>query len=147
MKKLILTLIVFFSVFTTLSFTQEFENVKLSKTEYHKIEKNYLKGLHSNNFHLKVSCAYFLGEMKSEKALFPLMKMFRNEKNDGAKLVAAWSLLKIGDPRGNFLVKRYLTLGNCNNIRCILYFLYENYHNAVNYNSVKIANNTTNGKH
>ena len=96
-------------------------------SKYEGIEANYLTGLNSHNQGLKVSSAYFLGNMKSSRAVIPLMKMFRNEKNDGAKLVAAWSLLKIGDSRGVFLVKRESELGNCDGINCMLHQLYEDY--------------------
>ncbi|MCF8240489.1 MAG: hypothetical protein K9J16_03820 [Melioribacteraceae bacterium] len=70
------------------------------------IEANYLAGLSSDNCGLRNSCAYFLGEMKSEKAVIPLMKMLRTNDNVCARLVAALALIKIGDERGVYLVKR-----------------------------------------
>jgi hypothetical protein len=110
----------------TLSFAQADKEIS-TPSKYQSIEDNYLTGLNSDNQGLKVSSAYFLGDMKSHKAVIPLMKMFRNEKNDGAKLVAAWSLLKIGDARGVFLIKRESELGNCEGINCMLHQLYEDY--------------------
>ena len=111
---------------TTVTFAQADKEVSTT-SKYETIEANYLTGLNSDNQGLKVSSAYFLGNIKSEKAVIPLMKMFRNQKNDGAKLVAAWSLLKIGDSRGVFLVKRESELGNCDGINCMLHQLYEDY--------------------
>lgn len=111
---------------TTVTFAQADKEVSTT-SKYETIEANYLTGLNSNNQGLKVSSAYFLGNIKSEKAVIPLMKMFRNQENDGAKLVAAWSLLKIGDSRGVFLVKRESELGNCDGINCMLHQLYEDY--------------------
>ncbi len=118
--------LVFVVAIATVSFAQANREIKIS-AKYEAIEANYLAGLNSNNHGLQVSSAYFLGDMKSHKAVIPLMKMFRNEKNDGAKLVAAWSLLKIGDSRGVFLVKRESELGNCDGIRCMLGQLYQDY--------------------
>jgi hypothetical protein len=98
---------------------------KTSKLEIR--ETNYLTGLSTGNAGIQASSAYFLGEMKSEKALFPLMKMFRDAKTDGEKLLAAWSLLKIGDSRGIYLVKRETETGNNENIQVMLQFLYMDY--------------------
>ncbi|MEJ2613525.1 MAG: hypothetical protein P8Z35_01055 [Ignavibacteriaceae bacterium] len=111
---------------TTVSFAQADKEIS-TPSKYEAIEANYLAGINSDNQGLKVSSAYFLGNMKSSRAVIPLMKMFRNEKNNGAKLVAAWSLLKIGDSRGVFLVKRESELGNCDGINCMLHQLYEDY--------------------
>ena len=111
---------------TTVSFAQADKEIS-TPSKYEAIEANYLTGINSDNQGLKVSSAYFLGNMKSSRAVIPLMKMFRNEKNNGAKLVAAWSLLKIGDSRGVFLVKRESELGNCDGINCMLHQLYEDY--------------------
>lgn len=96
-------------------------------SNYKTIEANYLAGLKSNNIGLKTSSAYFLGEMKSEKALFPLMKMFTNAKTDGERLLAAWSLLKIGDSRGVYLVKHATEDGTCSGATCMLTWLYKDY--------------------
>lgn len=110
----------------TVTFAQADKEIS-TPSKYESIEANYLTGLNSDNQGLKVSSAYFLGNMKSSKAVIPLMKMFRNEKNDGARLVAAWSLLKIGDSRGVFLVKRESEIGNNNSINTMLHQLYEDY--------------------
>jgi hypothetical protein len=117
---------VFIVAIATISYAQANKEVSIS-SKYESVEANYLNGLNSDNHGLKVSSAYFLGDMKSHKAVIPLMKMFRDEKNDGAKLVAAWSLLKIGDARGVFLVKRESELGDCDGIRCMLGQLYNDY--------------------
>ena len=110
----------------TVSFAQADKEIS-TPSKYEAIEANYLTGLNSDNQGLKVSSAYFLGNIKSSRAVIPLMKMFRTEKNNGAKLVAAWSLLKIGDSRGVFLVKRESEIGNCEGINCMLHQLYEDY--------------------
>jgi len=127
MKNTFLILFAFVMVFAAISYARDFPKVKKSNAEYHKIENNYLKGLNSNNTQLKVSCAYFLGEMQSSRAVIPLMAVFNNTKNAGAKLVAAWSLLKIGDARGVYLVKSNIESIYCREISCMLKFLYMDY--------------------
>ncbi len=128
MKRVILYLVVFFLASASISFAQAPPKEIYANKVYHKIESNYLKGLGSENPSLKVSCAYFLGELKSEKALIPLMDLFHNSKNDGARLIAAWSLLKIGNPRGVNLVKRAIEMNECSsNISCMLQYLYKDY--------------------
>jgi len=105
-KQHIIPAVVFFAfIATTLSFA---EGNKLSKTNsnYNIIEANYLEGLKSDNIGLRMSCAYFLGEIKSAKAVIPLMHMLNTEEHEGARIIAAWSLVKIGDSRGIYLVKR-----------------------------------------
>ncbi len=39
------------------------------------IEDNLIRGIKSDNAGLQTSCAYFLGEMKSSKAMIPLLKL------------------------------------------------------------------------
>ena len=127
MKKLFCCWLSFiFVVGATISFGQADKEIS-TPSKYESVEANYLKGLESDNQGLKVSSAYFLGDMKSHRAVIPLMKMFNKEKNDGAKLVAAWSLLKIGDSRGVYLVKNEIENGNCDGIRPMLHQLYEDY--------------------
>jgi len=116
----------FIVAIATISFAQADKEIS-TPSKYEAIEANYLTGLNSDNQGLKVSSAYFLGNIKSSRAVIPLMKMFRTEKNNGAKLVAAWSLLKIGDSRGVFLVKRESEIGNCDGINCMLHQLYKDY--------------------
>ena len=96
-------------------------------SNYKTIEANYLKGLKSKNMGVQASSAYFLGEMKSEKALFPLMKMFSNPKTGEERLLAAWSLLKIGDSRGVYLVKNAIEDGTRSGANCMLTWLYRDY--------------------
>lgn len=81
--------------------------------QYELIEANRLIGLQSDNEGLRISCAYFLGEMKSSKAVHPLMEMLRTEQNCPARIVAALSLVKIGDPQGVYMVSRVAKFTDC----------------------------------
>jgi len=83
-------------------------------------EANYLAALNSSNESLRINGAFMLGEMRSKKAVIPLMDMFRQESDKGSKLVAALSLLKIGDARGIFLIKRSIQLNKNAGITIIL---------------------------
>ncbi|MFC2084317.1 HEAT repeat domain-containing protein [Bacteroidota bacterium] len=76
------------------------------KAKYEKIEDNLLVGLNSDNFGLKVSSAYMLGEIKSEKAVISLTRILRSENDERARFTAALALLKIGTERSIFVVKR-----------------------------------------
>ena len=125
MKKSAFSLLFFFVISTAISFAQTPPEPDQMIAAKKQIESNYLKGLNSDNTGLKESCAYFLGSIRSEKALIPLMEMFRNAKTEGAKLVAAWSLLNIGNPRGVYLVKSTIDAGDCKS--CMLRILYMDY--------------------
>lgn len=91
------------------------------------IEENYLVGVGSTNQGLKVSSAYFLGEIKSSKAVIPLMKILREDKCDGARLAAALALVKIGDARGVYMVKRTVDFNDCDKVRKMAKHLYSAY--------------------
>lgn len=67
-----------------------FSEAKLSA-----IEENLIKGVKSDNSGLQTSCAYFLGEMKSGKALIPLLKLVKHGATEESRIIAALSLYKI----------------------------------------------------
>ena len=119
-------LIVLF-VFAVVSFSQAKQEIVTPADKAGKNEANYLIALRSSNESLRINSAYMLGEIRSKKAVVPLMDMFRQERDDGAKLVAALSLLKIGDARGIFLVKRSIELKENDGITIILQHLYSDY--------------------
>ena len=116
MKKYFLFITVFSIVFAMLTFTNG-----------QSVEDNYLEGLNSENHGLRVNSAYFLGEMKSERAVEPLMKLFKEKEDPGARLVAAWSLFKIGDERGIALIKEESENSDCDYLRCICEYFYKDF--------------------
>jgi hypothetical protein len=73
--------------------------------EFSLIEKNLLEGVKSNNSGLQTSCAYFLGEMKSDLALIPLLRLARNGKTEEIRIIAGLSLYKIESHIGLHLLK------------------------------------------
>lgn len=97
------------------------------KAKYSTIEKNLLEGLKSDNEGLRISCEYYLGEMKSHKAVIPLMKILRDDPSYPARIVAALSLIKIDDPQGVFMVGRSIEFNTNESVRKMskkFYFLH-----------------------
>jgi hypothetical protein len=128
MKKSILFIVLVISAIAlhTNTFAQG-PPVNLSAKKLAVMEDNLLVGLKSDNHGLKVSSAFFLGEIKSDQAVIPLMKMFREEEDPGAKFVVAWSLLKIGDKRGVYRVKREAERSDNNTQTNIFEYLYKDF--------------------
>lgn len=91
------------------------------------IEQNYIQGIKSENQGLKVSSAFFLGELKSTKAVIPLMRILREDNCDGARLAAALALVKIGDARGVYIVKKAVDFNDCEKVRKMAKHLYAAY--------------------
>ena len=65
--------------------------------------------------------------MKSEKALIPLMNLLRSGKTDGARAMAALSLIKIGNQRGIYKVMQEAKFNDSKNIRKLCKHLYKSY--------------------
>ena len=95
--------------------------------KYKTIEDNLLVGLQTNNLGLKVSAAYFLGEMKSERAVIPLMKMLKGNTTEEEKLIAALSLSKIRSERGMFAVKQRIKFDDSERVQRLCNIFYKNY--------------------
>ena len=71
MKKSISLLLLSYSLLLySLSYASQ-----LMPVSYQQIEDNLIVGVLSDNLGLRISSAYFLGEIKSEKAIIPLLKM------------------------------------------------------------------------
>lgn len=121
MKKLILLL---FAVASFLSAQSDYQS---ELCPYQLIEQNYLEGLNSDNCGLRVSCAYFLGEMKSSKAVIPLMDLLNTCPKVEVRLIAALSLIKIDDKRGVFLVKRQAEFCDSERVRLMCERFYNAY--------------------
>jgi len=116
MKKSILFLLLFASTFLS-------ANNKLL-SQYSIFEENLLVGLSSDNQGLKLSSAYFLGEIKSDKAIIPLMNLFHNSKECNARQVAALALYKINSERGMYIIKKAIEMDDNAQTRRICTILY-----------------------
>ena len=74
--------------------------------KYRIIESNLIVGLDNDNIGLKISCAYFLGEMQSTKATNKLLKMLKSGDTEEERIIAALSLSKIKSAKALFAVKQ-----------------------------------------
>lgn len=127
-------------LFGSASFAEGNKNLTQANT-YETIELNRLIGLASENDGLKVSCAFYLGEMKSKKAVIPLIAMLRDGKTDEERIIAALSLMKIGDTQGVYMVSRAAKFNNSGRVRYICEKFYNGYLIEKD-NSVKVNNAT-----
>lgn len=100
---------------------------KISESEYKIIEDNLLVGLNSDNLGLQVSSAYFLGHIQSDKALIPLMKMFRSSKEVEKRLIAALSLAKLKSSVGIYAIKQRIKYDESERVQRLCKILYNNH--------------------
>lgn len=81
------------------------------------IEQNLLIGLQSENEGLRISSAYMLGEVKSDLAVIPLLRILKSDNDENARIVAALSLFKIGDARGIYAIKKGMDFDSSERVR------------------------------
>jgi len=88
------------------------------------IVKNLINGINSGNEGLRLSSAYFLGEMEADEAVIPLLKILKSDPNEDARILAALSLYKIDDSRGLFAIKQAITFDDSEVVRrtCSLFY-------------------------
>jgi HEAT repeat protein len=88
------------------------------------VEANLLAGIQSDNFGLRTSSAMMLGDIQSGKAVFPLMSMLKHETDERARIVAALSLYKIGDPVGIYALRQAARFDESARVRklCALFY-------------------------
>lgn len=91
------------------------------------IEDNLILGIKSDNSGLQTSCAYFLGEMKSNNAMIPLLKLARLGKTEEARIVAGLSLYKIHSKIGMYQLKRLSKSDKSELVRKVFDRIYKKY--------------------
>jgi len=127
-KSIISSIVFIVLLFTTTAFSQ---GSKLSDDELkHQIVcKNPLKGLQSADEDIRLDCAFALGKSKCDKAVIPLMKLLREDPSEAVRIVAAQSLIEIGDARGVFLVGRSAKFNDSERVRnlCDKFYSYHSY--------------------
>jgi len=107
MKKQLLICTTLFSIlFISSLHASDKGNTSLEVKKYKKIVDNLLVGLESGNEGLKLSSTFHLGEIKASKSVIALMRILHDDTNENARITAALALIKIGDARGIFQVKR-----------------------------------------
>ena len=102
MKKFILLMVLLFS---SSIFATGF-NLDKDHPKFETVEKNLIVNTESGNLGVLTSSIYMLGEIKSEKAVIPLVKILRNSESEELKILSALSLTKIGTPYSRYIVKR-----------------------------------------
>ena len=106
MKKLTILIFLVCSLLLVASVSAKTGSSQLSESKYDSAVDNYLIGVKSENFGLKTSSAYYLGEMESSEAVIPLLRILNNDDEDvRTRITAALALYKIGDGRGIFRLK------------------------------------------
>jgi len=107
MKKSLLFLIVPLAVllFSVNLFSQPVPKRKIQLNE-NQISENLLIGMQSCNKGLCASSTYLIGELCCKKGVIPLLHLLHNAKCEEIRILAALSLIKIGDARGIFAVKQ-----------------------------------------
>lgn len=88
---------------------------------------NLINGINSDNQGLRMSSAYFLGEMKSDEAVIPLMKILKSDDNEESRIMAALSLIKIGDSRGVYAVKQAIKYDESERVNKLCLNFYRDY--------------------
>jgi len=98
-----------------------------SEDQYSQIEDNYLDGLNSDNIGLRTSSAYFLGEMKSHKAVISLLRLLKNGETEESRIIAALSLYKIGSGIGIYRIKGSAESDKSEKVKRVMDRLYKTY--------------------
>ena len=80
-------------------------------------EINLLIALNSDNYGLETSAAQILGDIKSDKAVIPLMRLLHTSKDENMRILAAYSLFKIQNPIGLFAVRQSIRFDNSERVR------------------------------
>jgi hypothetical protein len=88
-------------------------------------EKNLLIAINTDNYGLKSSAAQILGDIKSKKAVIPLMKILKSSDDENLRIVAAHSLYKINSPMGMFAVRQAIRFDESVRVRkmCLNYLV------------------------
>jgi HEAT repeats len=121
MKKYLLGLVVISFMLTGVSFA-----ASLTKRDsaIMKGEKNLLIAINTDNYGLKSSAAQILGDIKSEKAVIPLMKILKSSDDENLRIVAALSLYKIQSSMGMFAVRQAIRFDESARVRKMCLNLY-----------------------
>lgn len=88
---------------------------------------NLINGINSENQGLKTSSTYFLGEIKADEAVIPLMNILKSDDNEESRIMAALSLVKIGDRRGIFAIKQAIKFDSSERVQKMCSIFYQNY--------------------
>lgn len=114
-----LFIVLFTFAFITAGTVSAKENPVKQMTNKANTELTLLRGLQTDNDGVKSGSAYMLGELKSDAAVIPLMAILHNDQNVRIRVAAALALVKIGDSRGLYAVKRAAEFDESEYVRTI----------------------------
>jgi hypothetical protein len=132
MKKFTLLFVSLFSILITSSFAGSF-----SESKKEAIVDNLIVGIKSENYGIRTSAAYILGDLVEQQYLDKvdasegvsyLMNMLRSGSTDEEKIIAALSLYKIGNLQGIYLLRGIAKFDDSQRVRNISKNLYCNFH-------------------
>jgi hypothetical protein len=125
MKKYLLFLMVPLTVllYSVTLFSQPVPKRSIQLNE-NQISENLLIGMQSGNKGLCASSTYLIGELCCKKGVIPLLSLLHNAKCEEIRILAALSLVKLGDARGIFAVKRAAIYDDSERVRrlCNLFY-------------------------
>jgi hypothetical protein len=90
-------------------------------------EAKLLDDVHCDDCQTKGSAIFDLGELRSEKAVIPLMDVLHRDGDEFSRIVAALALCRIGDARGTYAVKRAATFDRSDKVRTVAAWFYNTY--------------------
>lgn len=126
MKALIKTSTLALAMVIALTFSL-FAKGNISNKNLENSEKTLLSAIESENIGLSISSIQLLGELNSNNAVLPLLKILHNCQNEGSRIAASLSLYKIGDKRGIFALKMAAKYDNSERVRKMCNSFYAQY--------------------
>lgn len=90
-------------------------------------EAKLLEDVQCDNCQTRENAIFDLGELRSEKAVIPLMDVLHRDPDESSRIVAALALCRIGDERGTFAVKRAATFDGSGKVRTLAAWFYSTY--------------------
>lgn len=118
-------LLILLLVLTGSTFASENEK---EKNKMERAELNLLTSLESDNYGVRTSAAMILGDIKSTKAVIPLMRLLKSSDDERTRIIAALSLYKIGSPMGLFTVSRSARFDESARVRKLCTTFYNEYY-------------------
>jgi len=90
-------------------------------------EAKLLDDVTCDNCQQKEDAIFDLGELRSEKAVIPLMGVLHADPDESTRVVAALALCRIGDARGTYAVKRAAIFDSSEKVRTLAAWFYNTY--------------------
>lgn len=112
------------AISTTMAIDPERPN---STVTLDQVEATLLNGLNSQNQGLIISSTQKLGDIQSDKAVIPLMKVLKSETDESCKIAAALALYNIGDKRGIYAIKKAAKFDDSKKVRSFCTKFYNEY--------------------